>query len=309
MQITIRRSGFTVIELLVSIVVVAILLALLLPAVQYARESGRRAQCRNHLKQIGVAVESYNSLHGMLPPGSSKGFSLHVFLLPHLDQTSLYEEVDFTGSSSAADEISDHYIEVFHCPSDSVMPSRGTNYAGNFGSGVQRYGWNGAYRNLYSGWIEYGKGGPVRPAGITDGLSNTASVSEILIATGQPDELRSIWPVPTPFVGADLLDEFASACENLQPGPAPLPDHWSRGRPWTEGNPGYTLYNHVLPPNRRSCKNETVADGAYPAASNHAGGVHVLYCDGHVQFVSDSIERVIWRAIGSRNGGEAVSPP
>lgn len=320
MKATSRRSGFTVIELLVSIAVIALLLAILVPAVQQVRESGRRMQCRNHLKQIGIAVENYSSVHGMFPPGQSNEFSLHVFLLPHLDQADLYEQVDFeSGATHTHDDyIASHYLEVFHCPSDGIGHDatpfaliHGTNYAGNYGSGVQRYGYNGVFRNLYSGRLMFGKGGPVRPAHITDGLSNTASISEILIANdGGPDEWRTIWPVPKPYyVGGALLDEFADGCENLQPGPVPQPDTISRGRRWTWGDTYSTLYNHVLPPNRRSCKNSGIDDGIYTAMSNHTGGVHVLYCDGHVEFASSSIDRGVWRAIGSRNGGEAIVPP
>ncbi|MGH7201341.1 MAG: DUF1559 domain-containing protein, partial [Planctomycetaceae bacterium] len=90
------RSGTTLTELLVALSVIGLLLALLVPAVQQVREASRRTQCRSNLKQIGIGMQSYHSVHGMFPPGSSNGFSLHVFLLPHVEQRNLYDQIDFS---------------------------------------------------------------------------------------------------------------------------------------------------------------------------------------------------------------------
>lgn len=307
-----RRSGFTLIELLVSITVIVLLLALTLPAIQHVRESSRSTQCRNNLKQIGIAIENYSSVNGMFPPGRSNRASLHVFLLPYLDQNALYQEYDFNFRPADAENSAVYMsrVDLYRCPSDPAGPIGagidGTNYAGNYGSGVQRYDYNGIFRNIRNTPGRW-KGGPVRAASVRDGLSHTAAVSEILLASGSPEKLRTIWELPTTYPGGALLDEFAAVCEHFEPGQGLISDNWFRGRPWVMGDEGTTLYNHVLPPNRRSCRNGTfVADGIYTAASLHDGGVHVLYADGHVVFASESIDLNVWRAIGSRDGGELI---
>jgi prepilin-type processing-associated H-X9-DG protein len=303
------------VELLVAIAILALLLAILLPAVQQAREASRRTECQSHLRQIGIAVQNYESTHRMLPPGASNQYSLHVFLLPHLGELPLYDRVDFSVAPTvpANETLWASSVAVYHCPSDPLADSRpdgapyATNYAGNFGSGVQRYGYNGMFRYLAE-MLMFGRGGPVRVRDVTDGLSNTTAVSEVLVSDGSPLRFRTILSVTPPLSGADQLDAFAAACASLPP----LLDSanvWSRGRPWVQGDLDCTFYNHVLPPNRNSCCNRSVEDGAFTAASVHPGGVNVLYGDGRVSFVADVVDRHVWRSIGSRDGSEAIALP
>jgi prepilin-type processing-associated H-X9-DG protein len=102
----------------------------------------------------------------------------------------------------------------------------------------------------------------------------------------------------------DQLDEFADVCSQIPPAPADYGwrgDRWARGMPWIQGDVCFTLYNHVLPPNRPSCYNgSAVQTGAATAASLHAGGVNMTFADGHSAFISTSVDRAVWRAFGSR---------
>jgi hypothetical protein len=199
-------------------------------------------------------------------------------------------------------------VATFFCPSDpgadfaSPDGSRGTNYGANYGSGFQQYGYNGMFRAT-----DQGDRTGVSARDVTDGLSRTAAVADILVGDGNLQTTgRAV--LSTPSVGGALnLDVFANACAALTPATTNgSADIWSRGRPWISGDLSETGYNHVLPPNRNSCTNGTsVVNGAYASASLHSSGVEVLYADAHVEFTASSIARVVWRAIGSRNGGDA----
>lgn len=308
-----RRSAFTLIELLVSISIIGILLALLLPAVQQVRESARCTQCKSNLRQIGIAIDSYHSTHGMFPPGGSRGYSLHVFLLPHIEQSGLAANVDFSIAQDAPqnDSVRATCISIYGCPSDPssgrvIATMAGTNYAGNSGTGVQRYGYNGLFRHLSPGFAPYPEG-PVRASDVTDGLSNTAAASEIVIGNGNYSRLTTNWNTPSPMILPVELDSFAAFCRGFVPSGS-AGDAWIRGRPWTFGDSGCTLYNHILTPNSNNCINGTnVQFGAYSAASFHGNGVNLLYADGRVQFISTQISSQIWNAWGSRDGRETYS--
>lgn len=183
------RQGVTVVELLVIIGIVSLLAALLLPAVQQSRESARRIHCSDNLRQIGVACGCYHEVYGFLTPGNN-GFSLHVTLLPWLEQRPLWEQVNFKswGGSHKAAAIYSKLVPVFACPSDRAVVHRGgmrkaTSYAGCFGSGVQAHGYNGLFRRTGNAPPPY-LTGPLTIAAVIDGLSNTAAVAEILAADG-----------------------------------------------------------------------------------------------------------------------------
>ncbi|MGC1273003.1 MAG: DUF1559 domain-containing protein [Planctomycetaceae bacterium] len=300
--------GFTLIELLVVIGVIGLLMALLLVAVQRSREAARRMQCSVNLQQFGVALHGFEGQHGTFPRSGMRGYSQHALLLPHMDQGAVYESLK-VGTRDQSINLPLHILDlpVNRCPSDGSaddrngIDSRATNYAGNQGSGAQKYDHNGLVR---TGAINQ-DGGPVRPQDVTDGLSNTAAMSEILVGDGSGEDRRTIRHVEPRRLDPDQLEEFAQACEAGDiPG---LADVWGRGIPWTQGGGYETFYNHVLPPNGNNCTNGTrVQEGIYSAASEHSGGVNVLFADGHVRFVSETIDRTVWRAYGSRDGGEPL---
>ena len=311
------RRGFTVIELLVSIAVIGLLLALLLPAVQSARESARRAQCQNNLKQIGLAILQYESEHGMLPSGSI----LRYALLPYLGLTSIYSQHDpLTPPTPSNPEVAwarvrANLIPLYVCPSDHVSASRlpweaASSYPSCFGSGLLVNGFDGAFGPwgyTYQGHTS----NPIRMSNITDGASNVAAVGEWLYSDFRPKRLRARWILPSTY-GTTEVEAFRDACETL-PADPPAYGYQSingRGFPWCFGGLGMGQYNHMLPPNRPSCSGAgVVPTGIYTAGSQHPGGANLLFVDGHVAFQSENIDRRVWQHLGSRNDGAVVSSP
>jgi prepilin-type N-terminal cleavage/methylation domain-containing protein/prepilin-type processing-associated H-X9-DG protein len=311
----VRKCGFTLIELLVSILVIAILFALLIPAVQSARESARRLQCVNNLKQIGVALNNYAASAGALPPGRCwNGFSLYVPLLAHLDQTVLYNSLNMNAWVSIAYDyppglpIDAHHtaavtrLGVLACPSDrapSSWVSATTSYAGNVG-----YGFQGA-RTSVAGVFDFSPTTSVTLAQVVDGTSNTVAVSEWILGAGlgvSSDPRGNIFPIPAT---ADF-ERFVEACDSSVGVVPPLPN--GKRCFWLQTDLTHTLYNHNQGVGKPSCSNGIdIPTGSWTAASRHAGGINSLAVDGHVSFFKDTMARAVWRGLGTRAGGEAVS--
>jgi len=302
--------GFTIVELVVSLAIIGILLAILIPAVQQAREAARLASCRNNMRQIGVAIHNFESERGIIPPLSGiagVGGSYLVSILPQMDQTALFDRYLVAKTFDEKTKIGSVMIRSYICPSDSfgdrlvlASPSRATNYAGNYGTGYQKFGYNGFFRPSNSTSLVVG--GPLRFADISDGLSNTVAVAEILSANGSNDPLRSVFATPQPLYRPDQLEEFASVCANL-PIQGVVGDNFVRGRPWVWSDHLSTYYNHILTPNHKSCLNfQNPRNSALTSSSAHHEGVNVLLADGSVDFISESIDLVRWRNLGSREG-------
>jgi prepilin-type processing-associated H-X9-DG protein len=149
----------------------------------------------------------------------------------------------------------------------------------------------------------------VRAADVTDGLSNTVAMSEFLHANwsggSTMERMRTVWSLPEKYNTAAELDSMANECARVPPDPIAYGWNGSAmklGFTWWDGNCEVGMYNHVLEPNRPSCRNGNGAPhlGVTTAASLHSGGVNVVYGDGHVSFVSNSIDREVWREMGSR---------
>jgi prepilin-type processing-associated H-X9-DG protein len=303
----------TLIETLVVITVIGILAAILLPAVQVAREASRRAQCSNNLRQIGLAIAHYDSAQGALPHGgfSSLNYSHHSRLLPYMEQTPLYDAINFNALPLASPN-SENYtvggvaLSVFSCPSDELVSSaRGyTSYPGNLGATPDLIESNGAFA-----FGENNQPETIHLSAVTDGTSATAGCSEWLIGSirliPEPSQ-RYIYSISYDDPPGDISG-FANRCHALDiHSIAPTSAFRAKGRPWLAGGAS-TLYNHFLAIGDRSCTeggNDT--HFAITSASRHQGGVNVLFLDGHVRFVSETATLPIWHALGTRNGSELI---
>jgi len=311
-----RRSGFTLIELLVVIAIIAILIGLLLPAVQKVREAAARSQCQNHLKQIGLALHNYHAANRRFPPGRGPThpgiFSTHAYLLPYVEQDGLRGLIDFdaapatyTVPPATIHDGSRNYpaattaVRIFACPSDPAdgrvagVAYAGTNYAANAGTG------GGGSAGLDAADGVFFRGAGVRVEEIADGTSATSAFSERTLGEGGPgpvDPRRAVKELP------GNPDATPATCD--------AGGSWNaeRGAKWIVGNYGNTLYNHALPPNPpgADCTNMTQQKGRMAARSLHPGGVGVLFCDGSVRFVADGVAPDVWLAAGTRAGGEPV---
>lgn len=307
-----RPSGFTLIELLVVIAIIAILIALLLPAVQQAREAARRTQCRNNLKQLGLALHNYHDVHLCLPfghSGDSKAYSALSQLLPYLEQANLYSQIDFSLPHANTANMAARLQELpgLRCPSDfqNTQPAAGgaTNYMANKGSGILWSSPTGpnASQPAQNGVMFHGS--CIRMRDITDGTSNTAAFSERILADGNNGVVSPVSDVFFSSATPTTADEAVQVCDAVDIQNLANQFPLFMGAPWINGQ---HTYLHTNVPNSRSCGFFTIGRATMPPSSRHTGGVLMLLCDGSARFVSENIDLRTWRALGSRDGGEVI---
>jgi prepilin-type N-terminal cleavage/methylation domain-containing protein/prepilin-type processing-associated H-X9-DG protein len=336
MRGSIRHRGFTLVELLVVMAIIGVLIALLLPAVQAAREAARRLDCRNNLKQIGLAMHNYHSVYNTFPPGrlvtqvdyQGHCYSAYAHLLPYLEANTLFAQIDFNANpEDAVNAVAmNQTIPYFLCPSDQHNKLQGNNAVHNYPlSTGTTYPVSPRNANGTPVTGIFFENSRVRLADITDGSSQTVCVSETVLAEGGPTTWDGVSPT-NGFVltrGNDnkdntnngpALTDYASQCSG-----AGLMLQQTRGSRWLYGAPGHSMYNHMRTPNdfgvdcRGGNPHSTATDVLWrnlslnvTAHSRHPGGVQALFCDGHVQFVSNSIDLQTWQSLGTRAGSEVV---
>lgn len=282
----VRRSGVSLIEILVVIAIIGVLIGLLLPAVQFARESARSMTCKNNLHQLGLALHNFAQKSNRFP-----SLNAHVTLLPMLEQGALF--ASFTpGQNPSAENatVMRNSPAVYLCPSDDPRPGW-CSYPANAGTGGP-FGMPGPF------------GVPVEY--VKDGTSTTAAFSEWILGTNPNSPRRRTYAVSGPPSGADPFQTFADQCRSL---PDTADFTMDRGFPWLGVKYGSSAYNHALEPNAKSCTNAgSIEQGAWTAGSFHPGGVNVIFADGHVSTIG-KINISVWRALASRDGEEVVSSP
>jgi prepilin-type N-terminal cleavage/methylation domain-containing protein/prepilin-type processing-associated H-X9-DG protein len=306
----IAKSAFTLVELLVVIAIIGILIALLLPAVQAAREAARRMQCSNNLKQIGLAMHNFESQNGSFPPGVNLKYEWPYFLhhlWPFMEQQSYYDAlkgptfdivVPWKSPGTWPSIINGLAQPMLLCPSDGMGGNFGgdgvtywlpkTNYLGIF-SGLNLYEGRFCPDTSQLAVFRYDKGIPI--SDIKDGTSNTMAVVEYLKGIDSPPDVRGdFW---TTRAGTQLL--FVT----LGPNSASPDVEIEYFCPFS-GTHNQPLAN--LP-----CTQGT-DDASYASPrSRHPGGVHAVFCDGSVRFIQDGIATTPWRSLGWIADGKTIS--
>lgn len=326
-----RRSGrcaFTLIELLVVIAIIAILIALLLPAVQQAREAARRTQCKNNLKQLGLAIHNYHDVHNVLPMAAGRNStdngtggrrqSGFVGMLPYLDQTPLYEMIMNGGTGASVDGATDYYANSFvpwdnnhkavrvklpmlQCPSDGADKNDpvkgGTNYMFSRGDTCWDHNaaWNGNSGRNRGMFVGGGNGSGTRGfRDVTDGLSNTIALAERIKAKVNGSTVRD-GTISKEADQADYRVNPSVCLTNIDPTTnryIGAIGKWAGCR-WMDGTSNFTGVTTIVGPNKPSCtdrRDSDQHDGVMDPTSLHTGGAHVLLGDGAVRFISDNID-------------------
>jgi prepilin-type processing-associated H-X9-DG protein len=318
------RAGTTLIEVLVAVSIAALLLAMLVPAVQFARSSSHRMQCVNNERQLCLAISNYAEIYQSLPllaesgAGSECPETAITRLFPFLELRPVCEIVTTEVSR----------LSVLECPIDSVLPlvDRPLSYSLNASPGEN------AGSRAHGPFDEFAG---VRISDVVDGMSTTAAISENIATIAEGTEAmamrnpnRYTWAVFVPSVSAATLSNaqtdsaLAERAEQTEmsirdciygprtfaPMKRPALGQWIGqfgGGTWT--------YSHWYPPNSPSCAVQgSSLDRPFllfsrRAASGHAGGLNVGFLDGHVSFIGNQIDQVVWRSLGTRDGNEVVA--
>jgi prepilin-type processing-associated H-X9-DG protein/prepilin-type N-terminal cleavage/methylation domain-containing protein len=301
-----RACGFTAVEMLVAVAITSLLLAFVLPAVQSARESARRLQCTNNLKQPGLALHNYHDVFGSLPPGRIKTYdrryagqnppctsvivdkSLEIFALEFLDQHTIYNTINQNLAIVAAENSTIHstVVTTFACPSD---PMSGQPLLLEHGA-LSSYGVPDPARMVYTSY-----------AGMIGSLPVVAQplpANRCAVPASLYTQCNGVFNDLSPITLASVVDGLSNtifaaekATTSLQELNVLNPEYAAQHGWYITGNWGDTLVTALYPPN--AC--DRVALAALKARTNsassmHPGGLNVLFGDGSVRFIQDSIQ-------------------
>ncbi len=338
-----KNAGFTLVELLVVIAIIGVLVGLLLPAVQSAREAARRSSCSNNMKQIGLAMHNFHDTNNGLPAFVKRnrqgdywrGYSAFSQVLPYIEEQNLYDQMvtatdnwfhhwDQGGVNNTLTAVRATKIQAFLCPSDRKFSTgggwangQGCNYGVSFGSTISWANMNNQ-NGLFRGNPIANINAALEFGGATDGLSKTLMASEHLtgdnndgvLMPGNSSEPRigSGFPGAAQYPTESEVTAFGTACLGV------TAHNSENGCQWIAPEPTQTALNTIAPPNWQYPNCQTSGsgfaadrDGSYPARSRHPAGVQAVMGDGSVQFFNDGIDLVTWQRIGSREDGQAVS--
>ena len=321
-----RRRGFTLIELLVVIAIIAILIALLVPAVQKVRESAARTQCLNNLKQIGLALHNHHDTENGFPPAamyksSTDSWSVHARILPQIEQDALYRQINFNVSFATQPAVTQTRVPLYICPSERNDRLNGdyypTSYGANFGTWLI---YDPAAKKAGDG--AFIVNGRTRTADFRDGASNTLAFAEV-----------------RPYLNFFQDSGNPTGVNPPPPGNPNTPQTWKGNfiggghTQWVNGRVLQTGFTTTFPPNTLIAYDEPVygpmntivaynlhdieyisrAEGGnsvsyavVTARSYHSTLIHVALMDGSARSVSTSISGATWQALGTRSGGEVV---
>lgn len=316
-----RQSGFTLVELLVVIAIIGILIALLLPAVQQAREAARRMQCSNNLKQVGLAMHNYHDTYLVFPPGKTGStfpdsytstnaairLGVTVFLYPFIEQGNVYDQFkpyfngDVTSGTPSTWAGSETRIEMLNCPSDPGgsrtigLTSSGEervrayhNYAACMGSTGTMIGSDVSATNLNGMFYSQSK---TRMRDLTDGTTNTAMMGEIRLAEADGT------------LSGDSGDDYRGYAFNMAG-----PNVWLS----TRNPPNTATADQILRcrqdiPDMPCLKVSASNDNMYlHSRSMHPGGAQIALADGSVRFVPETIDTTIFQNLGNRSDGNSL---
>ena len=318
------RRAFTLVELLVVIAIIGILIALLLPAIQAARESARRSQCNNNLKQLGLAVHQYHDTFNKLPfmrggwnnPGANRCGDYHgvVVLLPYIEQVGRYNQIVAT-LPSPPDPWNNGYVpwqanmSSLLCPSSNLPPNYQESNVGQrsyhfcVGTSIASYSaeTNGcfSFQTLNPSGAPNCLGTNIQKGlrDILDGTTNTIAISEKGLGATQTSRTifgQSVYPYTVANLTANPTICLATATNGNYKAGVNIAV-WTTGDLWAFGHPHWGAFTTILPPNSPSCydvngNNPSNANGIFSPSSYHPGGVLGAMADGSVKFFSEGID-------------------